>query len=102
MYSWVNVKICTKNVYYPPFFTYYNKKFIVEVKKVGIINAWNDWMNARYEKRVSRMEAKGLCPDCSGRGFNTYGNEYYFGPQFFNCPGCDGTGSFQNWQGNNE
>lgn len=69
---------------------------------MGLLNTFNDWMNARYEKRVAKMEEKGLCPECSGRGFNAYGHEYFYGSHVMDCPGCNGTGSYNEWHERNK
>jgi hypothetical protein len=64
---------------------------------MGLFSTISAWNTSRYVKHVSRMEDKGFCPDCSGRGFNGYApNEFYYS-NVFECSGCNGTGSFTDW-----
>ncbi|MBU9711165.1 methionine aminopeptidase [Evansella tamaricis] len=64
---------------------------------MGLFNAISEWSNNRYQKKVEKMEARGHCPDCRGRGFHTFPNEYFYAPTY-DCPGCNGTGSFADWE----
>lgn len=64
---------------------------------MGLFKAISDWNTARYDRHVSNMEEKGLCPDCRGKGFNAYApNEYYYS-NVYECSGCNGSGSFTDW-----
>jgi DnaJ-class molecular chaperone len=54
------------------------------------------WNAARYERKLSEMRAKEICPDCSGRGINTMAL-YEFLYTDYDCPGCSGSGLFSDW-----
>ncbi|MDG5786711.1 methionine aminopeptidase [Evansella sp. AB-P1] len=69
---------------------------------MGLFSAISEWRTQQYEKRISKMESKGICPDCRGKGFNMFANEYYYSPAYFECSGCNGSGSFQDWQASTE
>ncbi len=68
---------------------------------MGIFNSINGWRAGRREKRRVHMESLGFCPDCGGRGFQhmPYTEAYYMAP--LDCPGCNGTGSYEHWEENN-
>ncbi|MFA9558898.1 methionine aminopeptidase [Evansella sp. AB-rgal1] len=66
---------------------------------MGLINSIVEWRNAQYDKRIAKMEARGICPDCRGRGFNVFANEYYYSSSHIECGGCNGSGSFADWNG---
>lgn len=63
---------------------------------MGFLNILSEWLDARYEKNVAEMEAQGLCPDCRGKGFNTYSNEYFYTTPY-DCPSCHGSGLYHDW-----
>lgn len=45
-----------------------------------------------------KMEEKGLCPECYGKGFHTFtGHEYSFYGSTLDCPGCEGSGLYSDW-----
>ncbi|MBU8906501.1 methionine aminopeptidase [Desertibacillus haloalkaliphilus] len=67
---------------------------------MGLLNAFNQWREDRYQKRIAKAQASGKCPDCSGLGYDPMLiSEYYgyFSADELNCPGCNGTGSFTDW-----
>ncbi|WP_102349769.1 methionine aminopeptidase [Bacillus sp. Marseille-P3661] len=69
---------------------------------MGLLNSFMEWNSARYEKKIAKMEAKGICPDCYGRGINSAAfNEFVF-TNSYECPGCNGSGHFSDWAGINE
>ncbi|TWE08421.1 hypothetical protein FB550_101444 [Neobacillus bataviensis] len=79
-----------------PFFPHTMKND--EVKKMGLLNSFNQWKEARYQNHVSTMKEQGKCPDCEGRGYTVYPyNEFaYFNS--FECPGCQGSGHYADWE----
>ncbi|GIN88579.1 hypothetical protein J6TS2_49650 [Heyndrickxia sporothermodurans] len=69
---------------------------------MGLFLSIQEWKMNRYEKRMATMEAKGICPDCNGRGMNILSfNEYYL-TNDFDCPGCNGSGLYTDWHENNQ
>ncbi len=61
-----------------------------------------DWKQARVEKVRTDMESLGRCPDCRGRGFTSTFTSVYL-PTYdsiFDCPGCNGSGQYEDWSGN--
>ncbi|GGE39833.1 hypothetical protein GCM10011391_18300 [Pullulanibacillus camelliae] len=67
---------------------------------MGWFNKFSEWNTARQEKHRSEMETLGLCPDCNGRGFIPVSGLEYTQP--FDCPGCNGTGLYSEWDGETE
>ncbi|MHC0036981.1 methionine aminopeptidase [Pseudoneobacillus sp. C159] len=66
---------------------------------MGLLSAFNDWRNTRYENHLSEMREANKCPDCYGRGFLVYpASEISYLPQSFDCPGCNGSGHFNDWE----
>ncbi|MDL4840262.1 methionine aminopeptidase [Aquibacillus rhizosphaerae] len=63
---------------------------------MGLFNAISNWSNGRYEKRVSKMQEQGHCPDCGGRGVQILPYEHYYNSAY-HCPGCNGSGQFEDW-----
>ncbi|PLT31887.1 methionine aminopeptidase [Peribacillus deserti] len=64
---------------------------------MGLFSKFSEWNHARQEKFLSEMEALGSCPDCRGRGFNSYTpNEFYYS-NVYDCPGCNGSGLYSDW-----
>lgn len=71
---------------------------------MNFINAISEWKQARYEKMKTEMESLGRCPDCRGRGFTSSLTSVYT-PTYdaiFDCPGCNGSGQFTDWNSSNE
>lgn len=67
---------------------------------MGFINSFKEWKSNQNEKRLASMQAQGICPDCYGKGVNTFPlNEYYLA-SVLECPGCNGSGSFADWSEN--
>lgn len=65
---------------------------------MGLLNAFNEWKNTRYEKHVSHMKDENKCPECYGRGFLIYpANEFVYLSNPFDCPGCNGSGLYSEW-----
>jgi len=71
-------------------------------EKMGLFNYLSDWTTNLNEKRIAQAETLGHCPECKGRGFQIpIVNEYtYF--ESYECPGCNGKGSFSEWNMNNQ
>ncbi|MFC4617643.1 methionine aminopeptidase [Camelliibacillus cellulosilyticus] len=63
---------------------------------MNVFNAYSNWRAGRQEKHRSKMEALGKCPDCRGRGFLTLYDYEYAAP--FDCPSCDGSGLYSDWE----
>jgi DnaJ-class molecular chaperone len=65
---------------------------------MGLLNAYNQWKENKYQNFVSNMKYQGKCPDCHGRGYTVYPyNEFaYFNS--YECPGCQGSGLYQDWE----
>jgi DnaJ-class molecular chaperone len=69
---------------------------------MGLFSYLSDWKANLYEKKVAQAEALGNCPDCNGKGFHIpVINEYSF-PDSYDCPGCEGSGTFNKWQENKQ
>ncbi len=65
---------------------------------MGLLNAFNEWRDLRIQNHVSRMKDENKCPDCTGRGFSIYpGSEFAYHASHFECPGCNGTGLYTEW-----
>lgn len=64
---------------------------------MGLLNTLAEWNNQRYEKKLARMEEQGLCPDCHGHGYHMFASEYLYMTSHQNCYGCNGTGSYEDW-----
>lgn len=64
---------------------------------MGLLNSFNQWKETRYQNHLSNMKEHGKCPDCQGRGYTVYPyNEFaYFNS--FECPGCQGSGQYADW-----
>jgi len=67
---------------------------------MGLFRSLSAWQSARREKYISTMQEQNKCPDCGGRGFIMPAAYEYAYP--FDCSGCNGTGSFQEWQLNRQ
>jgi len=64
---------------------------------MGLFNAISSWQADRYQKHVTKMQTLDKCPDCRGRGYiNTISFDYAMP---YECPGCNGSGSFSDWHG---
>ncbi|HZH61057.1 MAG TPA: hypothetical protein VEY70_16140 [Metabacillus sp.] len=62
-----------------------------------------EWKQERIKKVRDDMESLGRCPNCRGRGFTSSFTSIYL-PTYeaiFDCPGCNGSGQFEDWSGNN-
>jgi DnaJ-class molecular chaperone len=71
---------------------------------LSFLNAISEWKQARYEKVKTEMESLGICPDCRGKGFTSSLMSVYT-PTYdaiFDCPGCNGSGQFADWNLINE
>lgn len=69
---------------------------------LGIFNTIQEWNKNRYEKRITAMELKGKCPDCNGKGINTLALNEFYVTNVYDCPGCNGSGSYSDWAENNQ
>lgn len=65
---------------------------------MGLMNALSQWRNNREEKRINQAESLGICPECRGRGFYTFADEYYY-TNVYDCVSCNGSGLFEEWDG---
>ncbi|WP_027725538.1 hypothetical protein [Tuberibacillus calidus] len=63
---------------------------------MGLFQAISNWQTERYQRHVSRMQALDKCPDCRGRGFINVLSFDYAMP--YECPGCNGSGSYSDWE----
>lgn len=74
------------------------------MENLGILNGFSQWKQSRYEKVVTDMESLGKCPDCRGKGFTSSYSSVYIPnfDAFFDCPGCNGTGNFTDWNLNQQ
>ncbi|WP_226038136.1 methionine aminopeptidase [Aquibacillus saliphilus] len=63
---------------------------------MGLFSVLSDWTNKKYQKKVSKMEQLGKCPDCNGMGIPIMSYEHYYGTNY-HCPGCNGSGLFEDW-----
>ena len=73
-----------------------------EVNTLGLLNSVSDWMAARQEKKINEMETLGYCPDCHGKGFNTYNVYEFYYTNPYDCLSCNGSGSFDDWYENTQ
>ncbi|MFC0470866.1 methionine aminopeptidase [Halalkalibacter kiskunsagensis] len=64
---------------------------------MGFINAIDQWLEKKNEKRIALSKSQGICPECQGKGFNMVGTEVYITNSYYDCPGCNGSGSFADW-----
>jgi len=69
---------------------------------MGLLSTVSNWVAARYEKNKAEMEALGLCPDCNGKGFNSFNIYEYYYTNPLDCPSCNGTGSYTDWLETNQ
>lgn len=69
---------------------------------LGIFNQVTSWMAAQNERRKAEMEAKGICPDCYGKGYNIYALNEFTYSNLYDCPGCNGSGQYSDWFDNNQ
>lgn len=68
--------------------------------KLGLFNYLSDWKSNLYEKKIAQAESLGQCPECRGKGFQMpLANEYFYADTY-DCPGCNGTGTFSSWSEN--
>lgn len=69
---------------------------------MSLFSSIGNWLDARYQKSLAEAEESGICPQCLGRGYNMYGTEHLYSISFYNayhdCPACDGSGLFSDWQ----
>lgn len=50
------------------------------------------------EKQMAIMQMTNRCPDCKGKGIHYFvGAEYFVGAPM-NCPSCNGTGLYTEWE----
>lgn len=72
---------------------------MVGVINMGLLSTFNDWRTTRYENHVAEMKEENKCPDCYGRGFLIYpSSELSFHANSFDCPGCNGSGQYGEWE----
>jgi DnaJ-class molecular chaperone len=66
---------------------------------MGLLNSFNEWRANRHEKHLTNMKDANKCPECYGRGFSIYpGNEYAYHSNLYDCPGCNGGGTYSDWE----
>ncbi|MEW9050150.1 MAG: methionine aminopeptidase [Neobacillus sp.] len=65
---------------------------------MGLLNAYNQWRETRYQNHLSNMRDQDKCPDCHGRGFTVYPYNEYAYYNSFDCPSCQGSGSYDAWE----
>lgn len=65
---------------------------------MGLLNAFHQWREARYQHHLSRMRNQGKCPDCYGRGFTVYPYNEFSYYNSFECPSCQGSGNYTDWE----
>jgi DnaJ-class molecular chaperone len=71
--------------------------------KMGLLNVYQEWKDSRYQKHVSNMREQDKCPDCYGRGYHIFpATEFVYNVTPYDCQGCDGTGTFEQWTNLNE
>ena len=64
---------------------------------MGLFSGISAWNANRIEKHRTKMEEKGLCPECYGRGYTSFvPTEYHFS-DIHDCPGCNGSGTYMDW-----
>ncbi|WP_246483970.1 methionine aminopeptidase [Heyndrickxia vini] len=68
---------------------------------LGLFNTFQEWKANRYEEKIAKMESKGICPDCYGKGINSLALSEFYVTNVFDCPGCNGSGLFSDWSENN-
>lgn len=66
------------------------------MREINLFNVITNWSAKRIEKKVANMKVHGICPDCSGSGVQMFTFDHiYINPD--QCPGCDGSGAFEDW-----
>lgn len=64
---------------------------------MGLFHAVSQWVETRNKKRIVNFELQGTCPACQGKGFNMLESEMLLTNSYYDCPGCNGSGSFSDW-----
>ncbi|WP_053219908.1 hypothetical protein [Virgibacillus senegalensis] len=62
-----------------------------------LLTKLTEWNAARQKVREMEMEQQGKCPDCSGRGIEMFPEKYLYSSHYI-CPGCNGSGLFEDWK----
>ncbi|WP_299094304.1 methionine aminopeptidase [uncultured Metabacillus sp.] len=71
---------------------------------MNLIRSFSQWNEKRNQRIYADMKALGKCPDCTGKGFimtlTSIHTPTY--DSIFDCPGCNGTGQFSDWNSSEE
>lgn len=70
---------------------------------MNFLRGLTEWKQVRIKKGRADMESLGRCPNCRGSCFTSSFTSIYL-PAYdaiFDCPGCNGSGQFEDWSGNN-
>lgn len=66
---------------------------------MGLLDAYQNWKESRYENHVNNMKSQNKCPDCYGKGFHSFPvNEFVYYSNPYDCPGCNGSGLYSDWE----
>lgn len=65
---------------------------------MGLLNTLNQWKETRYQNHVAAMKEQNKCPDCHGRGYTIYPYTEFAYLNSFECPGCQGSGNYSDWE----
>mgnify|MGYP001308164724 CR=1 FL=1 len=61
---------------------------------MGLFSTFFEWQEARMEKKIAEMKAKGVCPDCQGSGLSPLTTSAFYYANIYHCETCNGTGLF--------
>ncbi|MGG7617996.1 methionine aminopeptidase [Robertmurraya sp. GLU-23] len=66
---------------------------------MGIIQAFFNWREGKYQEHLEAMYEEDKCPQCHGKGYHVYPPVGEFIPynHIFDCAGCEGSGSYSKW-----
>jgi DnaJ-class molecular chaperone len=65
---------------------------------MGLLNVFNQWKETRYQNHIANMKEQGKCPDCLGKGYSVYPYNEFAYYHSLECPGCQGSGLFLDWE----
>lgn len=69
--------------------------------QMGLFQSLVNWQANRFENHRANMESLGKCPECRGRGVISGGWDYEYAIPA-NCPACNGSGQYAEWEKNEE
>lgn len=58
---------------------------------------FSDWRARKKQTLLDASKLENKCPECRGRGFHVMPGDY-LGALPVDCTGCNGSGTFSDWQ----